>query len=1039
MAFWAYPGQLNNTARSVTEQQVPIAAESTPIPFIYGRRLTGGRLLWAGTYSSQLLLHVAWGVGPIEAVESVHIGGEIDPSGIAVNHYVGTTAQGVDPWLADAIPGFANNMVISFRGQSVGIAHSVLRFYGAPTAILPSAVIQGLKVFDPRDASQSVSNPATWKYSTNPSLCLANFITSSVYGKNAKVDWDSVAAAANANDALVGAGKRRTFGNVYDKRAMADQIVSDLAAYAGVFLASRGDTIYFVPDRPAAATRALTASDIRDFKVSESRLSKTPTVVTVRYSEEDANGKWREATTSAKAAGVDTGATEWREISVDRPGINSHAQAYREAVELLNKARMLTIEGSFINRDEGLLDEVGDVVQITHPRGLTNQLVRLMAIQQIETGRWLHRFQIYNSAVYSDVIQSGPSRVSTTLPNPANVPSITGLAASSGTDQLIKMGDGTVAATMLITWDAVSTLFDFIYYVQYQKTGSVHWTQMTIADNAIRTGVVEDGAQYTFRVRVKHIAGFYSPWTTSTHTVIGKTALPGNVTGAALSGKSLTWTGIADLDVWGYKVRYQQGTSTTWATATPAHGGILTTESFDVSGIAQTGTKVTFLIKSVDTTRHESAVAASVSVDLRPPSVTGLAIDGKKIYWARLTQPYIKAYEVRYNQGAVADWDTAEVLAVGFSAKASGSIRTVAQTGTQVTFSVRAIDSAGNTSAASTTITKDIRPGAVPWAFLEKNTITFGQVSEPWVVGYVAKVSLGGTESTAVPMHLGVKQSPIGISNPVGRRHYFIYAQDTAGNLSAIAAKVFADFGTPTANGVLALEYSHAENGWPATSVWGVFSVAGVPATSELDGTVNRLEYTSMAFSPTTYAGKNARLIPEITIENTVNPVKPVAYGLDYYVDSAAMWSETDTDAMWDANAVTDMWDATFTNLEARYQPWSGEILMEPYKRVYFRFKAEDPSDAIKLTDIKFKLYNDALVQREDNLAVSSTSGKRISLTQTFNAITGVFVSIQDTGDGAVSCLVLDAKNTIDGPFVVLYNAAGARVIGIVDVKIEGW
>jgi hypothetical protein len=34
---------------------------------------------------------------------------------------------------------------------------------------------------------------------------------------------------------------------------------------------------------------------------------------------------------------------------------------------------------------------------------------------------------------------------------------------------------------------------------------------------------------------------------------------------------------------------------------------------------------------------------------------------------------------------------------------------------------------------------------------------------------------------------------------------------------------------------------------------------------------------------------------------------------------------------------------------------------------------------------------------------------------------------------------VPDAKTPIDGPFVVLYNAAGARVIGIVDVKIEGW
>jgi hypothetical protein len=51
--------------------------------------------------------------------------------------------------------------------------------YGAP---LPSVIEDQYIVFDPRDGTQSVSNPATWKFSRNSALCILHFECFSIYG-----------------------------------------------------------------------------------------------------------------------------------------------------------------------------------------------------------------------------------------------------------------------------------------------------------------------------------------------------------------------------------------------------------------------------------------------------------------------------------------------------------------------------------------------------------------------------------------------------------------------------------------------------------------------------------------------------------------------------------------------------------------------------------------------------------------------------------------------------------------------------------------
>jgi hypothetical protein len=60
------------------------------------------------------------------------------------------------------------------------VANQQIRYpYGAPN---PSAVTEGYRVYDPRDAGQSPGDPTTWLWSENPALCILHYLCFSEFG-----------------------------------------------------------------------------------------------------------------------------------------------------------------------------------------------------------------------------------------------------------------------------------------------------------------------------------------------------------------------------------------------------------------------------------------------------------------------------------------------------------------------------------------------------------------------------------------------------------------------------------------------------------------------------------------------------------------------------------------------------------------------------------------------------------------------------------------------------------------------------------------
>jgi hypothetical protein len=131
-----------------------------------------------------------------------------------VRRYAGTDAQTVDYKLTTA---FSQSWTANHRGQ--GVAYLAMTFKyddeayrnGRPETTI---IVQGKRVYDPRlDSTQTggsgahrVTDPSTFAYSTNPALCLADYLISTRLGMGEdadRIDWQLVAEAADICDETV--------------------------------------------------------------------------------------------------------------------------------------------------------------------------------------------------------------------------------------------------------------------------------------------------------------------------------------------------------------------------------------------------------------------------------------------------------------------------------------------------------------------------------------------------------------------------------------------------------------------------------------------------------------------------------------------------------------------------------------------------------------------------------------------------------------------------------------------------------------------
>jgi hypothetical protein len=250
------------------------------------------------------------------------------------------------------------------------------------------------------------------------------------------------------------------------------------------------------------------------------------------------------------------------------------------------------------------------------------------------------------------------------LPN-INVPvkrlvgTLTGIVATSGTNVLKIDADGTVRSRIKLTWDLPASTYvknggqiEWQYRTTDVGSGAGVWLNApyVAGDNtSVFIDGVQDSVSYDLRGRSISQVGTLGVATTIVHVVIGKTAPPSNVTDLRISGATISWPVVTDLDLAGYILKFGYGSNVSWDTATTINDGVLTQSPFDWT--QRPSGSVTILIKAVDTTGNESLAPAAIFTDLGDATVSNIVeqFDFHPLFNGGVTGATVISSELRAN------------------------------------------------------------------------------------------------------------------------------------------------------------------------------------------------------------------------------------------------------------------------------------------------------------------------------------------------------------------------------------------------------
>ncbi len=308
------------------------------------------------------------------------------------------------------------------------------------------------------------------------------------------------------------------------------------------------------------------------------------------------------------------------EAKIDLPFTANSYRAQNIGHLTLNQSRYGLVV-KFSAFQEGLRCEVGDVVPITHSTpGWSAKLFRIMQIEIKDNDEVYVVAREYSASVYTQAVLSPAAVIAqSNLPDPFSVPAVSGLTLTSGTSELLRLADGSVISRIRVGWTAPTEVYAQKGQVEVQSkaTTDLGWSPVDIV--AAELGVawvspVQDSASYNVRIRAINSIGVRGAWSQGTVQVVGKTAPPSDVPWLRLDGERLTWGPVTDIDLAGYRVRWQPGGSRSWSDALELHTGLLSVSPWDLVTIPYGAGQI--LIKAVDTTGNESLNVTAIACNL---------------------------------------------------------------------------------------------------------------------------------------------------------------------------------------------------------------------------------------------------------------------------------------------------------------------------------------------------------------------------------------------------------------------------------------
>ena len=434
------------------ERQINVAALAEPCRVTYGMDRLGAQIATVLNYGTSIVAVLIWGRGEVQSVASFTISNATPPGTVLATHYTGTTGQAVDAKLVSAYSAIS----ITHTATLAGIAYSVIELQPGADIGDMHAIVQGRKIYDPRDGTQTLGTPSTYKYSDNPALALADAITNTTYGWGKSIDWTSVTAAANACDALVSGEKKRIVGITLDTRQSAEEWVDILRAHAGCYVVPSPSGYKLVPDATASSVRTFAKADIvkGSLQWAMKPTEQQPNVIEISYTDTSAY-PWTTRKAVYPANGIPPGSEELRLSRRNMPGVQRYSQALREAIEMFNHSRLEALQHRFTTFADALAQEPGDVITI-NDGGLTAGITfRMLSRTMSKKGLFEIAAQKYDPAAFDSSAAAAPSTGNTTLPSASNPPTV---GTVTLTEEVVTVPSGALPLSKIrATWAALST------------------------------------------------------------------------------------------------------------------------------------------------------------------------------------------------------------------------------------------------------------------------------------------------------------------------------------------------------------------------------------------------------------------------------------------------------------------------------------------------------------------------------------------------------------------------------------------------------
>ena len=499
-----------------------------------------------------------------------------------------------------------------------------------------TALVQGRKVYDPRDASTA--------YSNNAALCIRDYLTNTSFGlgePTARINDTSFTTAANVCDEnvdLAGGGTedRYTCNGAFETTEAPKDVLAQLLSSCAGRLVYQGGQWTLYAGAYVAPTITLDEDDLDGSLQVTTQVGRRNIFNTVRsvYVEPSNLYQPTDAPVIKNSTYLTEDQSEVIARDFDWSFTTSSATAQRLSKIELEKVRQQITVLMPVSLKNGMRLQAGDTVSVTNTRMGWSSKVFL-----IEEWGFAKRGEADAPTLGVDlVLRETASTVytwstddetetdaapDTDLPDPFTVAAPTSLTMAEAL-YVTTNGSG-VKVRATLTWVASADEFVREYETEYKLTSASTWIQGNKAFGGAVTAPINDIATgtYDFRVKAKNTLGISSAYLTITSQAIaGLITNPADVTNLsviALNNQAhISWTLHPDLDVrHGGKIRFRHATATsgaTWANSTDI-GTAVAGHNTDTALPLVAGS---YLAKAVDSTGNESLNAISFAVTTVP-------------------------------------------------------------------------------------------------------------------------------------------------------------------------------------------------------------------------------------------------------------------------------------------------------------------------------------------------------------------------------------------------------------------------------------